>query len=168
MVSSGLFPNFKDKLSTPPHKALGFTHVIPVGGYPLCKGDGNMEGVLNLDNRGLRGVGQIHFLAASVTSPDFIFYPDSVITRGNRAKISEKQFGAVKFPQASLPDYDMKWYPKQDRMRLKNLKAPFNFYDSTAQMTGTLTISKAGVFGAGKLETRGTELISREMNFTGK
>lgn len=51
-------------------------------------------------------------------------------------------------------------------MRLKNLKAPFNFYDSTAQMQGTLTISKKGVAGAGKLETRGTELISRDMNFT--
>jgi hypothetical protein len=165
-VSSGMFPNFKDKLSTQPDKSLGFTHIIPGSGYQLYKGDGNMEGVLTMDNRGLRGVGEIDFLAASVSSPDFIFYPDSVITRGNRAKIEEKQFGAVKFPQASLPDYDMKWYPKQDKMRLKNLKAPFNFYDSTAQMQGTLTISKSGVGGAGKLETRGTELISRDMNFT--
>jgi hypothetical protein len=165
-VSSGMFPSFKDKLSTQPDKSLGFMHVIQGGGYQLYKGDGNMTGVLTMDNRGLRGVGQIDFLAVSVSSPDFIFYPDSVITRGNRAKISEMQFGAVKFPQASLPDYDMKWYPKQDKMRLKNLKAPFNFYDSTAQMQGTLTISKNGVGGAGKLETRGTELISRDMNFT--
>jgi hypothetical protein len=165
-VSSGMFPNFKDKLSTQVDKSLGFTHIIPREGYQLYKGDGTMTGAVTMDNRGLRGVGQIDFLAVSVFSPDFIFYPDSVITRGNRAKISEKQFGSVKFPQASLPDYDMKWYPKQDRMRLKNLKAPFNFYDSTAQMQGTLTISKAGVAGAGKLETRGTELISRDMNFT--
>ena len=165
-VSMGMFPSFKDKLSTQPDKSLGFTHIIPKPGYQLYKGDGNMNGVLTMDNRGLRGVGEIDFLAASVSSPDFIFYPDSVITRGNRAKISEKQFGAVTFPQASLPDYDMKWYPKQDRMRLKNLKSPFNFYDSTAQMQGTITISKNGVAGAGKLETRGTELISREMNFT--
>jgi hypothetical protein len=60
----------------------------------------------------------------------------------------------------------MKWYPKQDKMRIKNMKAPFNFYDSTAQMQGTLTISKEGVAGMGKLETRGSELISRSMNFT--
>src|SRR5690606_29205403 len=32
----------------------------------------------------------------------------------------------------------------------------------------TVTISKEGVGGAGKFETRGTELISRDMNFTGK
>lgn len=167
-VSSGMFPSFKDKLRTQPDKSLGFEHAIPKPGYQLYKGDGKMNGFLNMNNRGLRGFGQIDFLAASVYSPDFIFYPDSVVTRGNRATIAEKQFGAVVFPQASLPDYEMKWYPKQDRMRLKNLKAPFNFYDSTAQMMGTLTISKTGVAGAGKLETRGTELVSREMSFTAK
>ncbi len=164
-VSSGMFPSFKDKLSTQPDKSLGFIHAIPREGYQLYKGDAQMNGVLTMDNRGLRGTGKIDFLAATLASQDFIFYPDSVIARGNHAKIAPKQFGAVKFPQASLPDFDMKWYPKEDKMRLKNLKAPFNFYDSTAQMQGTLTLSKAGVAGTGKLETRGTELISRDMRF---
>ncbi len=164
-VSSGMFPNFKEKLHTQPDKSLGFLHQIPTSGYQLYKGDGKMNGVLSMDTRGLRGIGTIEFLAAKLSSQDFIFYPDSVITRGNRAMIEQKQFGAVKFPQASLPDFDMKWYPKEDRMRLKNLKAPFNFYDSTAQMQGTITLSKNGVAGAGKLETRGTELISRDMKF---
>lgn len=165
-VSSGMFPSFKDKLSTQPDKSLGFIHTIPQSGYQLYKEDGRMLGVLNMDNRGLRGVGRLDFLAASLYSQDFIFYPDSVVTRGNRATIAEKQFGSVGFPQASLPDYEMKWLPKQDKMRLKNLRAPFNFYDSTAQMHGTLTISKNGVSGIGKLETRGTELVSRNMNFS--
>jgi len=165
-VSSGMFPNFKEKLHTQPDKSLGFSHLIPKDGYQLYKGDGKMYGTLNMDNRGLRGFGRIDYLAASVSSEDFIFYPDSVIGRGRRAKIAQKQFGNVVFPQASLPDYDMKWFPKEDKMRLKNMKAPFNFYDSTAQMQGTITISKNGVAGAGKLETRGTELISRTMNFS--
>ena len=165
-VSSGMFPNFKEKLHSQPDKSLGFEHNIPRGGYQLYNGDAKMHGGLNLDNHGLRGAGRIDYLAASVRSNDFIFYPDSVITRGHRATIAQKQFGNVKFPQASLPDYEMKWYPKEDKMRLRNQKAPFNFYDSTAQMQGMLTISKQGVAGAGKLETRGSELISRNMNFT--
>ncbi|HEY9047806.1 MAG TPA: hypothetical protein VIN08_17990 [Ohtaekwangia sp.] len=165
-VSSGMFPNFKEKLHSQPDKSLGFEHNIPRAGYQLYNGEAKMYGGLNMDNHGLRGAGRIDYLAASVKSNDFIFYPDSVITRGNRATIAEKQFGAVKFPQASLPDFEMKWYPKEDKMRLKNQKAPFNFYDSTAQMQGMLTISKQGVAGAGKLETRGSELISRNMNFT--
>jgi hypothetical protein len=167
-VSSGMLPSIKETLHTMQDKSLGFEHAIPQSGYQLYNGDGLMKGVISMNNRGLRGVGQIDFLAASVSSKDFIFYPDSVIARGNRARIEEKQFGAVLFPQASLPDYQMKWYPKSDQMQLKNLKAPFNFYDSTAQMQGVITISKNGVAGAGKLETRGTEVVSREMNFAGK
>lgn len=167
-VSSGMFPSIKETLHTMPDKSLGFEHAIPPPGYQLYKGDGKMNGVITMNNRGLRGIGKIDFLAATVSSKEFVFYPDSVIARGNRARIQEKQFGAVLFPQASLPDFQMKWLPKEDKMQLKNLKAPFNFYDSTAQMLGTLTISKNGVAGAGKLDTRGTELISREMNFAGK
>ena len=167
-VSSGMFPAIKETLHTMADKSLGFEHEIPEPGYQLYKGDGKMNGVITMNNRGLRGVGVIDFLAAELSSRDFVFYPDSVIARGNRARIREEQFGSVLFPQASLPDFQMKWLPKEDRMMLKNLKAPFNFYDSTAQMRGVLTISKNGVAGAGKLETRGTELVSREMHFAGQ
>lgn len=167
-VSSGMLPNFKEKLHTMSDKSLGFTHTIPPPGYQLYNGDGILSGGLTMNNRGLRSNGRIDYLAATVISPEFIFYPDSVYGRGIRAKIEEKQIGSVYFPQASFPDYEMKWYPKQDQMRLKNKKAPFNFYDSTAQLKGTVMISKTGVTAAGKLETRGTELISRQMNFEAK
>lgn len=165
-VSSGMFPKFKEKLHTQPDKSLGFAHSIPLGGYPVYEGDANMTGELTMDNRGLRGNGTIKFLASTVSSSDFIFYPDSVIARGDQAIIEEKQFGSVVFPQAKLTNYDMKWYPREDKMKLKNLNAPFEFYNATAQMRGTVTISNAGVGGSGKFETRGTELISRDMNFT--
>ena len=166
-VSNGMFPSFKEKLHTMPDKSLGFEHAIPKPGYQLYNGDGVMNGAISLNNRGLRGGGTIEFLAATVKSPDFLFYPDSVIARGNRATIKKEQFGAVLFPQASLPDFEMKWYPKEDKMKLKNLEAPFNFYDSTAQLNGKIIITKEGVFGEGKMDTRGTELLSNEINFTG-
>jgi hypothetical protein len=165
-VSSGMFPSFKEKLRSMPDKSLGFEHTIPSAGYQLYKGDGKLTGNLSLTNRGIRGAGKIDFLAATVYSPDFLFYPDSVIATGNHASIADKQFGAVKFPQASLPDYQMKWYPKEDAMKLRNLKAPFSMYDSSAYLNGQLTISSKGVAGEGKLNTRGTELLSKEMNFT--
>lgn len=167
-VSSGMFPSFKEKLHTMPDKSLGFEHATPKEGYNLYKTDAKLFGVITLDNRGLRSPGEIDFLAATVKSNDFAFYPDSVIAKGSHAVIAEKQFGSVVFPQASLPNYQMKWFPKQDQMKLRNTTSPFNFYDSTAQLTGTITISKKGVAGIGKLETRGSELRSREMNFSAK
>lgn len=166
-VSSGMFPSFKEKLHTQTDKSLGFTHNIPSTGYSLYQGDAEMTGAVSLDNRGIRGNGSIKFLAATVTSQDFIFYPDSVIGKGEEAEIAQKQFGSVVFPQANLKNFDMKWFPKQDVMKLKNQNAPFEFYNSTAQMRGTVTITKEGVGGIGKFETRGTELISREMSFSG-
>ena len=167
-VSNGMFPSFKEKLHTQPDKSLGFEHKIPAAGYQLYDGAGRMKGSLTMNNRGLRGGGTITLLAASVKANDFVFYPDSVIAKGTDAKIDKKQFGDVSFPQATLTDFEMKWYPKLDQMKIKNVKSPFSFYDSSAQMQGTVIVSKTGVTGAGKLETRGTELISRNLIFNGK
>jgi hypothetical protein len=164
-VTSGMFPSFKGKLYTMPDKSLGFEHTIPKEGYSLFKDQGVLTGIIRLDSRGIRSAGTIRYLAATVSSPDFVFYPDSVVARGNRARLDEKQFGAVRFPQASLPDFQMKWFPRRDQMRFRNLSVPFNLYDSTAQLYGTLVVSKNGVTASGKLETRGTEVLSREMVF---
>ncbi|MEQ9413738.1 MAG: hypothetical protein RIF39_07900, partial [Cyclobacteriaceae bacterium] len=101
-VSSGMFPNFKEKLHTMADKSLGFTHAIPSEGYQLFQGEGKMVGAMNLDNAGIRATGRIDYLAASVESKDFVFYPDSVVGRGNVGELKEKQFGAAWFPQVSL------------------------------------------------------------------
>ncbi|MDZ4714902.1 MAG: hypothetical protein SH819_05475 [Cytophagales bacterium] len=167
-VSSGMFPSFKEKLHTMPDKSLGFTHVIPQTGYQLFKGDGKVYGGLNMDNAGLRVNGKIEYLAASVQSNDFVFYPDSVVAKGTVGELKEKQFGKVWFPQVVLPEYELVWKPHHDRFRLRNLKGPFNFYQSTAQLDGTMTVSKAGVTGTGKLITRGSEAVSNELSFSAK
>lgn len=167
-VSSGMFPTFKEKLHTMADKSLGFEHVIPGAGYNLFKGEGNLTGTIRMDNQGIRSDGTIKFWAATVRSSDFVFYPDSVVASGKQAFMDEKQFGSVYFPAASFTNYKMKWQPKQDNMRLRTTTNPFNFYDSTAQLTGQVIVSKNGVIGSGKLDTRGAEIRAREMSFASK
>ena len=167
-ISSGMFPSFKEKLHTMTDKSLGFTHSIPQAGYQLFKSDGKVYGGLNLDNAGLRVSGKIEYLAASVESPDFVFYPDSVIGRGKVGELKEKQFGQIWYPQATLPEFELNWKPKQDKFELKNLKDPFKLYANTAQLDGTLVVSKTGVTGTGKLITRGSEAKSDELGFSAK
>jgi hypothetical protein len=167
-ISSGMFPSFREKLHSMPDKSLGFEHVVPASGYNLYQGEGKLFGVITLDKKGLRSPGRIEYLAATVNSDEFVFYPDSVSARGAHATLAEKQFGSVAFPQASLRNYQMKWFPKKDQMKFRNTDVPFNFYDSSAQLTGTITVSKSGLTGIGKLETRGSELRSREMSFSAK
>jgi hypothetical protein len=62
----------------------------------------------------------------------------------------------------------MKWYPKQDRFKVKNLKDPFSLYQKTATLNGNLTVSKTGVTGSGRISTRGSEVLSRELSFSSK
>ncbi len=167
-VSSGMFPSFKEKLHTMPDKSLGFIHSAPSTGYQLYKGDGKFYGGMSLDNSGIRSTGRIDYLAATVESKDFVFYPDSVIAKGTVGEIKEKQFGAVWFPQATLTEFQLKWLPKQDKFSLKNLRDPFNLYNATAQLNGHMIVSKKGLFGEGKLITRGSELTSPELKFSAK
>lgn len=167
-VSSGMFPNFKEKLHTMNDKSLGFTHRIPDAGYQLFQGEGKIIGAMNLDNAGIRATGRIDYLAASVESKDFVFYPDSVVGRGNVGELKEKQFGAAWFPQVSLTEFKLKWLPKQDKFNIENLRDPFNLYNASAQLDGRLTVSKTGTTGGGKLITRGSEAISEELSFSAK
>lgn len=167
-VSSGMFPNFKEKLHTMADKSLGFTHAIPSEGYQLYQGEGKMVGAMNLDNAGIRATGRIDYLAASVESKDFVFYPDSVVGRGNVGELQEKQFGAAWFPQVTLTEFKLNWLPKQDKFNIENLRDPFDLYDASAQLDGRLTVSKTGTSGGGKLITRGSEAISEELSFSAK
>jgi len=167
-VSSGMFPNFKEKLHTMPDKSLGFTHRIPDAGYQLFQGDGKIIGAMSLDNAGIRATGKIDYLAASVESNDFVFYPDSVVGKGNVGELKEKQFGSAWYPQVTLTEYKLNWLPKQDKFSVSNLRDPFNLYDASAQLDGRLTVSKAGTTGGGKLITRGSEAISDQLSFSAK
>ncbi|MCW5912693.1 MAG: hypothetical protein KIT62_16610 [Cyclobacteriaceae bacterium] len=167
-ITSGMFPSFKEKLHTMPDKSLGFTHTVPASGYQLYQGDGKLYGGMTLDNAGIRSAGRIDYLAATVESKDFIFYPDSVAGRGSVGEIKEMLFGSVYFPQVKLNDYRLKWLPKQDKMNIKNMKEPFSLYQNSATLDGSLIVSKAGVGGSGRLSTRGSEVRSKEMMFSAK
>ncbi|MBS1950593.1 MAG: hypothetical protein JST37_06255 [Bacteroidetes bacterium] len=167
-VSSGMFPNFKEKLHTMPDKSLGFTHAVPKSGYKMYNTDSKFFGGLNMDNAGLRAAGKIEYLAATVESGDFTLYPDSVLAKGNVGEIKEKQIGSINFPQVTFTDYQMKWYPKQDKFKVKNLREPFSLYQKTASLKGNITVSKKGVTGSGRLSTRGSEVISRDLSFSSK
>jgi hypothetical protein len=167
-VSSGMFPNFKEKLHTMPDRSLGFEHQTPAEGYQLFKLNAKFTGDIRLSNEGIRNTGRIDNLAASAESKDFIFYPDSVIGSGQYAQIRQEQFGPVLFPKAELTDYQMKWLPKQDQMIFKNIKKPFEFYENTAQLDGTAIVTKQGVRGTGRLISRGSEAISDELTFNAR
>lgn len=167
-VSSGMFPSFKEKLHTMADKSLGFSHGVPETGYPLYNTEGKLFGAMGLDNAGIRATGRIDYLPASVESQDFVFYPDSVVGRGNVGELKESQFGEIWYPQVTLPEFKLKWLPKKDQFSLHNLRVPFSLYNETAQLEGNLIVTKKGTMGDGKLITRGSESLSDDFSFAAK
>ncbi len=163
--SSGMFPEFKETLNIQPDYALGFEHSIPPDGYHLFDGEGKLFNRLTMDKRGLRADGKIEYLTTTLNSNDFIFYVDSVVTRGSVVDIAEGEYRGAFFPKIHLEDYSLKWLPRKDSMYISNNADPIQLYENTASLDGSAIVGRKGVFGQGLLTTRGAETVSREYEF---
>jgi hypothetical protein len=164
-VSDGIFPAIEEKLHVMDDYSLGFDHELPQDGYQLFEGQGRFYGDIRLNKNGIRGQGQVDYLAATLNSEDFIFYPDSVFADGPSMEIREEEHNGVIFPQMTLTNFDMHWLPKKDSMYIYSTDEPFQIYDQSATLDGMTTMTSTGVFGKGSLITRGSEMTSEDYSF---
>ncbi len=165
-VTSGLLPEFKEKLRIMPDNSLGFVHQAPINGYEIQGDKGKFYKTLTLDKNGLRGNGKIEYLSSTLKSNDFVFYTDSIVTNGSSMVMDKKLLGNASFPDAVVDNYKLRWIPKKDSMFIHNNDAPFQLYDATASLNGFLNVTPEGVLGGGQLLTRGSESVSNELSFT--
>lgn len=165
-VSGGIFPEFRQRLQVMPDNSLGFVHQLPYEGYDIYGDKGTAYNQITLDSHGLRTSGKLDYLTSTLESEDFVYYIDSVTTRGTKAEIREGVLAQTSFPEGKVEAYAMRWLPYKDSMYVKNLNTPFLLYDETASLEGTAIISSNGLFGAGKLLTRGSEAISDSLLFS--
>jgi hypothetical protein len=119
------------------------------------------------------------YLAAELNSNDFIFFVDSVTSKGvfsaklatSSGKINAVTIGKAMFPQVELENYQMKWLPKQDSMMLTTTDTPFLMYKGEggtlkeANYTGTLALTPIGLKGYGKVETQDAIIESKLFAF---
>ncbi|PIY09986.1 MAG: hypothetical protein COZ18_06990 [Flexibacter sp. CG_4_10_14_3_um_filter_32_15] len=119
------------------------------------------------------------YLAAELNSNDFIFFTDSVTSKGEYAaklatsqgKINAVTIDDAMFPQVELENYRMKWLPKQDSMMLSTTDTPFRMYKGEggtlkeANYTGTLALTPKGLKGYGTVETQDAIIESKLFAF---
>jgi hypothetical protein len=119
------------------------------------------------------------YLAAELSSNDFIFFADSVTVKGaycaklatSTGKINAVTIDKAMFPQVELENYQMKWLPKQDSMMLVTTDQPFRMYKGEggtlkeANYTGTLALTPRGLKGYGKVETQDAIIESQLFAF---
>lgn len=164
-VSGDIIPDIEETLHIMPDNSMGFVHVSPADGYNLYKGAGRVYDTLRMNAKGLNSSGRIEYLTSVLTSDQFVFYPDSVTTIGTSAIVSAGNMGEASFPDVKVDRYKMTWLPYKDSVYIANLDKPFQFYNNTATLYGTSIINKNGLYGSGKLFTRGSEAVSKEFTF---
>ena len=163
--SGGIVPDFKETLKVLKDKSLGFTHIIPKAGYKLYGGSGTLYDTLVMDAKGLHSNGHIDYLTSTLYSGNFMFYEDSVLTEGTKMEMKQGVLAGANFPESSVKAYKMHWYPKQDSMYLQNKKDHFNLFGEVAALNGSLHLSRKGLNGSGKLNTKGADVESKEYSF---
>ena len=164
--SDSIFPDFAEKLKIRPDKSLGFSHKTPADGYALYGTEAKFIGTITMDFKGLRGKGDIKYLNATVSSEDFIFYPDSIIGRGRSAKMEGSVIADVAFPECSMEAYAMKWNPKKKAMNFINAKGmPFKLYNKTISLEGLVSLAPSGLAGRGYIQMAGARAESERYKF---
>lgn len=169
--SSGMFPDFENqRVSIMPDNSFGFVKETPAEGYPIFNGVGQFLGDINLDNNGIRGKGNIQYLAGNFESEDFVYYSDSVKTYGNEGKINGGTFAATlaSYPAVSMDKYKMRWLVNNDSMLLSTYKGDrFRLYEDPRdpiRFEGTLSLTPKKLGGTGILENNRTIIKSDEYN----
>ncbi len=163
--SGGIVPDFEETLVVLPDNSLGFQHIVPRNGYSLYGGSATLYDTLVLDQKGLRGKGNIKYLTSTLYSRDFYFFEDSVKADGYKMEMKQGAVGNANYPKADVADYSMKWLPKSDSLNIYNKKKPFELFDGVAQLDGQMLLRKQGLYGGGKLLTKGAEVESKAYTF---
>jgi hypothetical protein len=165
-VTGGILPEFKERLKIMPDNSLGFEHVLPQEGVQLYGGPGKIYNKVTLDKNGIVGSGKIDYLSSSSYSDNYVFYLDSMVAEGTNFKLNEGDYNGISYPGIYADNFDMKWIPEEDHMYIQNKLDSFKLYNNTAYFDGEIDLATTGVYGGGKMATRGFESESDEFTFS--
>lgn len=164
MISDGIFPDFREKLSLQEDRSLGFKTKTPAEGYALYGGLGTYYDSIYLSNEGLRGSGIIEFMTSHSHSTQIGFFPDSTLAAVESFDIVKATSG-TEFPSVENTKVDLLWMPYKDEMFIRQGETPFHFFDSLTTLTGNLTITSGGLLAEGTMKWLDAELYSNLFGF---
>lgn len=164
LISAGIFPVIEESLTLQEDYSLGIKHTVG-GGLPVYGGKGTFYREIQLSNSGLRGSGQLDYLASELYSEDFLFLPESMTTVTNDFFVV-KQVTGTEFPAASSRNNTIQWLPDKDVMTVMQNDDPFSMFDDQAMLNGSLNITPSGLSGAGIINLDRAEISSDSYTFS--
>lgn len=141
---STIFPNFEITLETfPNNRGWGFIHQPPENGYPLYPSYRQLSNAVikfntelkmgrsDLDsNYLLSGGGRINYLTTELKSPEFIFYPDSLVSDNVNFSITSDKINGCEFANVRGKNAHLDWLIREDRMLLSNKTKLYQLEDA--------------------------------------
>jgi hypothetical protein len=165
MVSSSIFPDFRETLVLQPDSSLGFITRTPTEGYPIYKGKGGFLGEMTLNNKGFFGKGTVRYLEATVESQDVVFRPKDMSASAKSFFLKENR--NLNVPQVAAPGVNINWNPFRDSMYLTSGKdTSFKIFpEGNYTMKNTIILTPSGVKGIGTFEWEKGYLKSKQFSF---
>ncbi len=164
LTSAGIFPVIGEPLRVRPDYSLGFEKYTPPDGLPLYSGKGTFINRIDLSDRGLRGEGTFRYLHSVTTSPDYIFYPDSMKTLATRVEAQEQLTGAEypTFLGDSIAEF---WLPYRDSLVLRTTGKEMVMFNEQSTFSGRLSMTPSQLSGDGNIKIRDAEMDSKGFMF---
>lgn len=163
LVSAGIFPDIKDRVSIQQDLSLGFkTNKSDIA---LYEGKGTFSNQITLDNSGLRGKGTIKFLPSVSSSKDIIFFPDSMNAKADTFTIKATVLNGIEYPNVNGRSNRIHWIPYNDSMVVKMDTVPFRIFDGNTTLKGSLVLQSEGLSGSGNVDWSDATLSAMDIDF---
>jgi len=150
-VSSGIFPEIRQKIKLQNDLSFGFKEITPPSGYPIYGGKAQFFNVFELSNKGLHGNGKIQYITSTTKADDFFFYPDSVNSNAQVFDNASQRAG-TEFPMVKTENFYMHFMPLIDKFYAYNKEKPFTIINTDITLNGRLLIEPQGMSGKGKMD----------------
>lgn len=149
-VSADILPPIEMEMTIRPDNSLGFYLSTPVEGIPIYGGEATFYNDIEMSSSGLHGYGTLDYLTSTTWSDDFLFHPDSLMTRSRRF-LEREQAEPVSFPLVENDVADIRYYPFRDVMQINRFENVFRMYDDSIFFGGDLALRPTGLTGTGGL-----------------
>lgn len=157
--SADILGPIEDTLILRPDNSLGFRRTSPSDGYAVYEGRGRFFNRIDLSNQGLRGMGDLKYITATIGSDNLYFFPDSMRTVSKQFHIQQQTQG-IQFPEVVGNEHLIKWHPFQEKLYAYKGKKPFSMFHEQAHLTGDLVLQPLGLEGKGLMDMNKARLKS--------
>jgi hypothetical protein len=149
-VSADILPPLEMEMTLRPDNSLGFYMNTPENGIPIFGGKATFFNDIEMSSSGLRGHGSMEYITSTTWSDNFLFHPDSVLTRSREFRVREDTVG-VSYPLVENMVAQVRYYPVDDVMRIKRIDQSFKIFNDSVYFNGNLALKPSGLTGSGGL-----------------